>query len=116
MQIQNAIVKAIQSARFIAYPCDEVTTIDNDSWICVHAYMVDSWIKVLILLCVERVMDGYGFNNLTEIIMSTLMKGGALIKEDVTKKLCFGVDGPFVFKGVKHVSQRKFKKHGHHFQ
>jgi hypothetical protein len=48
--------------------------------------------------------------------MATLMKGGALIKEDVTKKLCFGVDWPFVFRGVKHESQRKFKKHGHHFQ
>jgi hypothetical protein len=37
-------------------------------------------------------MDGFGFNNLIKVIMATLMKGGALIKEDVTKKLCFGVD------------------------
>jgi hypothetical protein len=45
-------------------------------------------------------MDGPGFNNLTEVIMMvTLMKGEGLIKEDVTKKLCFGVDGAFVFKG-----------------
>jgi hypothetical protein len=61
-------------------------------------------------------MDGSGFNNLTEVIMATLMKGGGLIKEDVTKNLCFGVDGAFVFRGVNHESQRKFKKHGHHFQ
>jgi hypothetical protein len=53
-------------------------------------------------------MDWFGFNNLTEIIMATLMKGGGLIKEDVTKKLCFGVDGAFVSRGVKHESQRKF--------
>jgi hypothetical protein len=44
-------------------------------------------------------MDGPDFNNLTEVIMVTLMKGEGLIKEDVTKKLCFGVDGAFVFKG-----------------
>jgi hypothetical protein len=61
-------------------------------------------------------MDGFGFNNFIEVIMATLMKGGGLIKEDVTKKLCFGVDGAFLFRGVKHESQRKFKKHGHHFQ
>ncbi len=100
MQVQDTIVKAIQSARFIACSCDEVTTIDNGSWICVHAYMVDFWIRVLILLCVEGVMDGPDFNNLTEVIMMvTLMKGEGLIKEDVTKKLCFGVDEAFVFRG-----------------
>jgi hypothetical protein len=58
MQVQDTIVKAIQSTRFIACSCDEVTTIDNGSWICVHAYMVDSWIKVPILFCVERIVDG----------------------------------------------------------
>jgi hypothetical protein len=42
MQVQNTTIKAIQSARFIACSCDEITTIDNGSWICVHAYMVDS--------------------------------------------------------------------------
>jgi hypothetical protein len=48
MQVQDAIVKAIQYARFIAYSCDEVTTISIGSWICVHVYTVDSWTKVLI--------------------------------------------------------------------
>jgi hypothetical protein len=41
MQVQNTIIKAIQFAKFIAYSCKEVTIIDNGSWICVHAYMVD---------------------------------------------------------------------------
>ncbi len=41
MQVQNTIIKAIQFAKFIAYSCNEVTIIDNGSWICVHAYMVD---------------------------------------------------------------------------
>jgi hypothetical protein len=54
---------------------------------------------MMFLLYVEGVMDGPGFNNLTEVIMVTLMKGEGLIKEDVTKKLCFGVDGAFVFRG-----------------
>jgi hypothetical protein len=41
MQVQNTIIKAIQFAKFIAYSCNKVTIIDNGSWICVHAYMVD---------------------------------------------------------------------------
>jgi hypothetical protein len=48
MQVQDAIVKAIQYVRFIAFSCDGVTTINNGSWICVHAYMIDFWIRVLI--------------------------------------------------------------------
>jgi hypothetical protein len=41
MQVQDTTVKAIQSAIFITCSCDEVKTIDNGSWIYVHAYMVD---------------------------------------------------------------------------
>ncbi len=46
-------------------------------------------------------MDGYDSNNLTEIIMATLMKGGGLIREDVAKKLCFGANGAFIVQGGK---------------
>jgi hypothetical protein len=46
MQIQNATVIAIKSTQFIACSYDEVTTIDNESWICVHAYIVDCWITL----------------------------------------------------------------------
>jgi hypothetical protein len=101
MQVQNTIVKAIQSTIFIACSCDEVTTIDNGSWICVHDYEVDSWIKVLILFCVERIVDGSSSNNLIEVIMAALMKGGGLTKEDVAKNLCFCADGAFGFQGGK---------------
>jgi hypothetical protein len=59
--------------------------------------MVDFWIRVLILFCVERIMDGLSFNNFIEVIMVALLKGGGLIREDVTKKLCFGVDVASIF-------------------
>ncbi len=56
---------------------------------------------MFVLLCVERIVDGYDSNNLSEIIMVPLMKGGGLIKEDVAKKKCFGADGPSIFLGGK---------------
>jgi len=59
MQIQNATIKAIQSTQFTTCSYDEVTTIDNGSWICVHAYIfVDCWITLPILVSIERVIDG----------------------------------------------------------
>jgi hypothetical protein len=55
LQVQEAIVKVIQFAQFVACSCDNVTTIE---WICVSFYMVESWTKVLILRLVEGIVDG----------------------------------------------------------
>jgi hypothetical protein len=46
-------------------------------------------------------VDGFGSNNLIEVIMATMMKGGLLTREDVAKNLCFHVDGVFFFQGGK---------------
>jgi len=62
-------MKAIQCTKFITCSCDKVTTINNDSWIFVHFYMVQSWTKVPNLLFVECIVDGLGSNNLIEVIM-----------------------------------------------
>ncbi len=97
-QVQKTIIQSIQSTQFLACSCDEVRTIDNGSWICVHAYVVVGWTKVSILICVDWIVDGSGSNNLIEVIMNSMMKGGALRKEELSKKLlCFGVDGMNVF-------------------
>jgi hypothetical protein len=40
-QVEDDTIKVIQYAQFIALSCDEVTTIGNGSWICIHAYVVD---------------------------------------------------------------------------
>ncbi len=78
--------------------CDEITTIDNGFWICIHAYVVQSWVRIPILLQVECIMDGFGNKNLIEVIIVTLIRWWGLRKEDVSKKmLCFGANGAFVF-------------------
>jgi hypothetical protein len=64
--------------------------------------MVDYWIRVPILFCVERIMDGSNFNNLIEVIMVALLKGGELTRGDVTKKLlCFGANVVSIFQQGK---------------
>jgi hypothetical protein len=89
-------------AQFIAVSCDEVTTIDNGSWICIHAYVVQLLVKVPILLQIERIVDGSSSNNLTKVIIIAFMRCGGLTRKDVSKKLlCFGVDGAFVLQGGK---------------
>jgi hypothetical protein len=42
---------------------------------------------VPILVCVDKIVDGFGSNNLTEVIMNILLNGGGLTKEELSKKL-----------------------------
>jgi hypothetical protein len=63
-QVQKATIQTIQFAQFLACSSDGVTTIDNGSWICVRAYMVDGWTIVHVLICVDQIVDGSSSNNL----------------------------------------------------
>jgi hypothetical protein len=40
----------MQKAWFIFVSCDKVTTIDNQSWISIHVYVVEGWKQLPILL------------------------------------------------------------------
>jgi hypothetical protein len=62
------------------------------------------------LICVDQIVDGLGSNDLTEVIMNYMMKGGALSREKLSKKLlCFGVDGVNVFDGSKIRMKKQIK-------
>ncbi len=45
----------VQVYVFFALSADEVTIIDNQEWINVHAYMMQNWICILILLTLKWV-------------------------------------------------------------
>jgi hypothetical protein len=39
-----------QKAQFIFVSCDEMTTVDNQSWILTHVYVVEGWKRLLSFL------------------------------------------------------------------
>jgi hypothetical protein len=90
---------------------DEVTsTIDNGSWICIHVYIVQLWVRIPILFQVEQIVDGLGGNNLIKVIIVFLMRCGGLTSENMSKKLlCFGANGTFIFQGGKTSVTRQIK-------
>ncbi len=92
----------MQKSHFISMSCDEFTTIDNQSWLSIHVYVVKEWKKVSIMLNLQRVVDGATFDNLTSLIVKSLMEFGGLSETNLANKLvCFGVDGIIIFQGVK---------------
>jgi hypothetical protein len=35
----------VQVARFISFSYDEITTLDQQSWVAIHAYVVENWLR-----------------------------------------------------------------------
>ena len=90
-QVLNKTRMTISVARYIALSCDEVSCIDNSSWISVHAYVVQNWSRVPVLISLEHVTDGGKAKNLTKMIMSAVGSAGGLSQEDIGNRLlCFG--------------------------
>jgi len=50
---QNRVV--MQSSKFLSMSCDEVTTIDNQSWISIPVYYVSEWCRIPLLIGLEQV-------------------------------------------------------------
>jgi hypothetical protein len=63
---------AMQKAWFIFVFYNEVTTIDNQSWILTHVYVVERWKRLQILLTLQQVLKGSNADNLTKVIMDYL--------------------------------------------
>jgi hypothetical protein len=93
IQVQEATIKAIQIVQFKGYSCDETLIIDNDSWIDVHAYVIQFWTRVFCFVLCWMDCAWLGSNNLTKVITFVLVKVGGLTREKLLNKLCFGVDG-----------------------
>jgi hypothetical protein len=68
----------VVGASFLFLSVDEVTTIDNQSWILVHAYVIHAWKGISFLFTFqhvveEHVIEGGNVDNLTVVIVQALM-------------------------------------------
>jgi hypothetical protein len=79
----------VQKSLFIFVNCDEVSTIDNQSWLFIHVYVIEQWKRVLILLNLQHVVDGTTFDNLTSLIVNNLMEFGGLNETNLANKLVY---------------------------
>jgi hypothetical protein len=61
-------------------------------------YVVDGFQRISLLLNLKKVIGGSNVNNLTYLIMQSLMDYGGLIIDQIGSKLiCFGSNGVVVF-------------------
>jgi len=55
-------------------------SIDNQSWLFIHDYVLEGWKHIPILLTLERVMEIGNPNHLTKLIWGNLINYGGLTK------------------------------------
>ncbi len=104
--MNNVILKQtmllVQQARFIFINYDKVTTLENQSWISIHVYIVENWHRVPILLNLERIVNGGTSNNLIYVIIHSLAIFRGMLKTDIINKVVyFGVNSVTIFQGLK---------------
>lgn len=77
--VMQSMKIVVQKVKYIIVSYDEVTTIDNQSWCNVHAYTVDGFKWVPLLLNLERACSKSTIDNLAKLIFRSLMEYGGLI-------------------------------------
>jgi hypothetical protein len=86
-QVTKKKTDFISAATFFVVTCDEVTTIDNGTWVSVHVHVVVEWERFHILVALEHVDEGATSNNLTKVIMKAVESVSCLSREQIGKKL-----------------------------
>lgn len=103
---KNVIICAtkvtLAKSQFISMNCDELTTVDNQSWLFVHAYVTDDWKQLPLLLNMYKVVDETIADNMTSLIVKSLGQHGGLSETNIASKLvCFRANGVTICHGVK---------------
>jgi hypothetical protein len=97
----HAIKCVVQKLERILVSCDELTTINNHSWSSILIHVKEEWKKFPILPNLQRVVGGSIVDNLTYLIIQSLVEYGGLNEADIAKKLIyFGANGVMVQSGV----------------
>jgi hypothetical protein len=83
---------------YVAISRDEVSIVDNQSWLFVPYYIMQNYVRIPILISLDRMVEKLGIDNLTKVIMEALMIGGGFPRDQIAQKLiCFGANGVNVF-------------------
>ncbi len=79
--VMKATKAAVQITHYVAFNCDEVFTIDNQSWLSIHCYVVENWVRIPILISLDRVvttLQVHGSESIIKVFIEALMTNGGL--------------------------------------
>jgi hypothetical protein len=110
-EVLKVIRTIVGATHYVVFSYDEVFTVDNQCWLFMHCYVMQNWVKIPILISLDRVIKGSRGDNLTKVIMEALMICGGVPKNQIAQKLiCFGANGVDVFQGIKSGVTKQIKE------
>ncbi len=81
---------------------NEVTSIDNTSWICMTIYMVNDHIRHSHILGIHKMRENSTIANIYELVINSLEEVSGMCNLMIVKKMVFvGVDGASVMQGQR---------------
>jgi len=91
----------IANDRFLALSLDEVTAIDNTSWICMSIYMVNEHIRHSYLLGIKEMRENSTTENVYELVLNGLKESRIDQLMIAKKSVCVGTDGAMIMQGQR---------------
>ncbi len=85
--MHQAVMKAskvvVQATHYVALNCDEVSTVNNQELLFIHCYVVQNWVRIPILISLDKVVASSRNDNLTKVIMEAIMISGGLPRNQI---------------------------------
>lgn len=75
-QVVEETKRLIESARYVAVNVDEVTAVDNSSFLLVHAYIIQDWMRIPLLISLQPLECSPNAENLIDLIVGAISTGG----------------------------------------
>ncbi len=98
----QSIHDAINGINFLFVNVNEMTKIDNASWISLHLYVIQGWNQIILLVCVKKVDVQGTTNNVFQLMLRCLDSfAGVGVKDLGLKLISMGCDGNNVFQGAR---------------
>jgi hypothetical protein len=72
----------VQAINYLFVSVDEVTTLDNHQWICVHVYVMKDWHRFSILFTLECVEVNFIIDNIISILFKCMVKYKGVLDEE----------------------------------
>jgi hypothetical protein len=68
---------------YVVISCDKVFTIDNQSRLSINCYAMYNYVRIPKFISLNWVLEGFGCDNLINVIMEALMIGGGLPRNQI---------------------------------
>jgi hypothetical protein len=57
-EMMGATKVVVGATQYVVLSCGQISRVDYQSWLFIHCYVVQNWVKVPILISLDKVLEG----------------------------------------------------------